>query len=98
MSRPVAKSLVAGCQPIKNVFNGKLPLGIDLVKVLWTANANQRLMLCLQDYIDDLGPNLELRILGNRGLVTIDPENVKAILSKSKFKEGEMGEQQWVVE
>lgn len=64
---------------------------MDLVKGLWKANADQHLLSFLQPYIDDMGPNLELRILGNVGLVTVDPENVKTVLSKSKFREGELG-------
>ena len=66
---------------------------MDLVKGLWKANTSQHLMEFLQPYIDRLGPNLELRILGNVGLVTIDPENVRAILSKSKYRENELGRQ-----
>lgn len=69
-----------------------MPLGIDLVRGLWRAHADQRIMSFLQSFIDEMGPNLELRILGNAGLVTTDPENVKAILSKSKFREGEIGD------
>ena len=48
-------------------------------------------MTCLQSYIVRLGPSLELRMLGNKGLVTIDPENIKATLTKSKFSKGELG-------
>ena len=73
------------------MFSGNLPLGLDLVKGLIKANANQHLMLYLQPYIDGMGPNLELRILGNAGLVTTDPENIKSVLSRSKFREGELG-------
>ena len=80
-----------GCQPIKTIFQGRLPLGLDLVRGLLSANANQHLLSYLQPFIDSLGPNLELRILGNVGLVTIDPENVQAVLSRSKFREGELG-------
>ena len=48
-------------------------------------------MTCLQGYIFKLGPSLELRMLGNKGLVTIDPENIKATLTRSKFSGGELG-------
>lgn len=32
-------------------------------------------------------------MLGNHGFVTTDPENIKTVLSKSKFREGELGVQ-----
>lgn len=61
---------------------------------LYTANANDHLMLFLQPFVDDhLGPNFELRILGNAGIVTTDPENVKAVLSRSKVNEGQLGKE-----
>lgn len=70
---------------------GKLPFAVDLVKRLWDANQDQRLLAFQQDFIEELGPNLEQRLLGDVGLVTLDPENVKTILSKSKFRPGELG-------
>lgn len=74
------------------VTRGKWPLNVDLVKGLWDANNEQRLLAFQQGFIDKLGPNLEQRLLGDSGLVTLDPENVKAILSRSRFREGELGE------
>lgn len=75
------------------VTRGKWPLNLDLVKGLWDANTDQRLLAFQQSFIDQLGPNLEQRLLGDVGLVTLDPENVRAILSRSKFREAELGEQ-----
>ena len=80
-----------GRQSIKTIFQCILPSGLDLVRVLLAANADQHLLSYFQPFIDSLRPNLELRILGNVGLVTIDPENVQAVLSRSKFREGELG-------
>ena len=70
---------------------GKWPLNLNLVKGLWGANAEGKLLAFQQRFIDELGPNLEQRLLGDVGLVTLDPENVKAILSRSKFRAGELG-------
>lgn len=61
------------------------------MKGLYTANANHHLMLFLQPFVDELDNNFELRLLGNAGLVTTDPENIRAVLSKSKIREGELG-------
>ena len=80
-----------GCLPMRAHTQGKLPFAVDLVKRLWDANQDQRLLAFQQDFIEDLGPNLEQRLLGDVGLVTLDPENVKTILSKSKFRPGELG-------
>ncbi|KAL9576479.1 MAG: hypothetical protein Q9203_007740 [Teloschistes exilis] len=43
-----------------------------------------------QPYIDQLGPNFEISILGAVGYTTFDPENVEAILS-SRFDDFGMG-------
>ena len=79
------------CLPMEARTRGKWPFAVDLVKGLWDANAHQRLLAFQQEFIDALGPNLEQRLLGDVGLVTLDPENVKTILSRSKFWEGELG-------
>lgn len=71
---------------------GKWPYNLDLVKQLLEANNDMRLMGFQQRFLDQLGPNLEQRLLGDVGLVTIDPENVEAILSKSKIRKGELGQ------
>ncbi|KAI9712599.1 MAG: hypothetical protein M1828_001665 [Chrysothrix sp. TS-e1954] len=57
---------------------------------MWSANGDQRLLVYLEKAIDVGGSNTELRILGNAGLVSVDPENIKAVLSKSKIREGEL--------
>ena len=71
---------------------GKWPWNIDLVKGLWEANEDDRLLAYQGRFIDKLGPNLEQRMLGDVGLVTLDPDNVKAILSISQFRKGELGD------
>ena len=59
----------------------KWPLSLDLVKQTWDANTDQRLLAFYSQFFDKLGPNLEQKLLGGIGYVTIDPENVEALLS-----------------
>lgn len=77
------------------MFSGRLPFGLDTVRGLYRANARQNLMSYLWDIfqpcIEKDGPNLELRLLGNAGLVTVDQETIKAVLSRSPIREGELG-------
>lgn len=80
-----------GCRPIKNVVVGKWPWGLDIVKGIWSANAAQHLMAYAFATFGDQGPTFELRMLGNVGIFTVDPENIKYFLSKSKFRTGELG-------
>jgi predicted YcjX-like family ATPase len=62
----------------------KWPLGLDVLKAQYKANTDQRLLAYQQPTIDTLGPNFMMKLLGNVGYTTMDPENVEAILS-SKF-------------
>ena len=74
-----------GCQPMRARFPCKWPFGLDVLSAQYSANAENRLLAFQQPYLDDLGPNLELRILGTVGYTTLDPKNVEAILS-SRFE------------
>ena len=47
----------------------------------YKANATQNLLAFQQPFLDELGPNIEVKILGTPGYATFDPENVEAILS-----------------
>lgn len=63
----------------------KWPLGLDVLAGEYQANADQRLFaLGQQPTMDWLGPNFAMKLLGTTGYLTMDPENVEAILS-SKF-------------
>ena len=59
----------------------KWPLGLDVLSAQFRAIAEKRLLAFQQPYVDSLGPNLELKILGTVGYTTFDPENVEAMLS-----------------
>jgi hypothetical protein len=59
----------------------KWPLSIDLVVRGFRANADKRLLSLFSRFFDELGPNIEQTLLGGTGFVTMDPENIEALLS-----------------
>ena len=70
-----------GCQRMKAKYLCRWPLGLDVLYAQYTAIVEKRLLAFQQRYIDDLGPNLEIEILGSVGYTTLDPQNVETILS-----------------
>lgn len=70
---------------MKARFPCKWPLGLDVLYAQYNAIADNGLLAFQQPYLDDLGPNLEIRILGSVGYTTLDPQNVEAIMS-SRFE------------
>ncbi|KAL8826404.1 MAG: hypothetical protein Q9170_007415 [Blastenia crenularia] len=70
-----------GCQPMKNKYPCKWPLGLDVLHKQWKANAEKRLLAFQQPTLDEYGPTLEIKILGSVGFTTFDPENIEAALS-----------------
>ncbi len=70
---------------MKARFPCKWPLGLDVLYAQYNAIADNHLLAFQQPYLDDLGPNLEIQILGSVGYTTLDPQNVEAILS-SRFE------------
>ena len=69
---------------MKSRFLIKWPLGLDVLYKQWLANADKRLLAYQQPFLDQLGPNLEIKIMGSIGYTTYDPSNVEAVLS-SRF-------------
>ena len=69
---------------MKSKFPIKWPLGLDVLHKQWYANADKRLLAFQQPFLDELGPNLEIKIMGSVGYTTYDPPNVEAVLS-SRF-------------
>lgn len=79
-----------GCQPITVQFPVKWPLGIDVLRAQLAAIADNRLFAYQQPFIDDLGPNFMIKMLGAMGYTTIDPKNLEAMLS-TRFEDYGMG-------
>lgn len=70
-----------GCQPMQSKLPSKWPLGLSVLHQQWKANADKHLLAFQQPFLDELGPNLEVDILGSVGYTTLDPENIEAALS-----------------
>ncbi|KAI4144861.1 MAG: hypothetical protein LQ341_002538 [Variospora aurantia] len=70
-----------GCLPMKSKLPSKWPLGLGVLYQQWKANADKRLLAFQQPFLDELGPSLEIEILGSIGYTTFDPENIEAALS-----------------
>lgn len=68
---------------MRSRFPIKWPLGLDVLYKQWHANADKRLLAFQQPFLDHLGPNLEIKIMGSVGYTTYGPPNVEAVLSSS---------------
>lgn len=66
-------------------FPHKWPFALDVLKRQYDANSGQRLLAFQTHFFDKLGPNMELKLLGAVGYMTIEPKNVEALLS-SRFE------------
>ncbi|KAI4267478.1 MAG: hypothetical protein LQ337_008330 [Flavoplaca oasis] len=75
---------------MKSRFPIKWPLGLDVLQKQWLANADKRLLAYQQPFLDQLGPNLAIKIMGSIGYTTYDPPNVEAVLS-SRFNDYYLG-------
>ncbi|KAL8985943.1 MAG: hypothetical protein Q9177_004295 [Variospora cf. flavescens] len=65
---------------MKSKLPSKWPLGLGVLYQQWKANADKRLLAFQQPFLDELGPSLEIEILGSIGYTTFDPENIEAAL------------------
>lgn len=70
-----------GCLPMETKFPHKWPLALDVLKRQYDANSDRHLMAFQSKFFDKIGPNMELKLFGAVGYMTIEPDNVEAILS-----------------
>lgn len=63
----------------------KWPLALDVLKRQYDALPDQRLLAFQSQYFIKHGANMELKLFGAVGYMTIDPKNVEALLS-SRFE------------
>ena len=71
-----------GCQPPQKLNTGTWPLGLQLITQAFRVASEQRLLRMLNDIVDRTGTTFEQNLLGMRGIDTVDPVNIEAILSK----------------
>ncbi|KAF7714337.1 N-alkane-inducible cytochrome P450 [Penicillium ucsense] len=69
-----------GCQP-PNKWNSKWPLGLDLLIKAFQHERKQRILQFFLNVVSESGNTFEQKLLFARGIDTIDPRNIEAILS-----------------
>lgn len=75
-------AIARGCQDPPSLDTGRWPLGLELIiKAFRTAN-EQRLLRLMVDIVETTGPTFEQKLLGFRGIDTVEPVNIEAVLSK----------------
>lgn len=78
-----------GCKPLKP-WSSNWPLGLDLLlRVFQYARKDQILQFFLS-IVEESGTTFEQNLLGARGIDTVEPQNIEAILSK-QFTEFGLG-------
>ncbi len=70
-----------GCLPMETILPYKWPFALDVLKRQYDALPAQRLLAFQSQYLDKMGPNMELKLFGVSGYITTDPQNVEALLS-----------------
>ena len=70
---------------MKARFPCQWPLGLDVLYTQYNAIRENHLLAFQQRFLDELGPDLEVKRPGSVGYTTFDPENVEAGLS-SRFE------------
>ncbi|KAF1984945.1 cytochrome P450 [Aulographum hederae CBS 113979] len=78
-----------GCKPTRSL-QFKWPLGLDLVTAAFKANSSGHILSFFTRLIEESGTTFEQILFGSRGIDTIDPENIEAVLS-TQFKEFGLG-------
>jgi hypothetical protein len=64
---------------------GRWPLGLELIVHAFRSAREQRLLRLMSEIAQKTGPTFEQRLLGIRGIDTVEPVNVEAILSKQFY-------------
>lgn len=70
-----------GCKPLRP-WKSTWPFGLDLLLKAFRYAREERILSLFLDVVDDSGTTFEQSLLGARGIDTVDPENIEAILSK----------------
>ena len=65
---------------MESIFPYRWPFALDLLYHQYRVNKTQRLLAFQTPFFDRLGPNIEIRLFGDAGIITLDPKNVEAVL------------------
>jgi hypothetical protein len=70
-----------GCKPPAKLETGRWPLGLELVVKAFRVAGEQRLLRLMSQIVKETGTTFEQNLLGARGIDTIEPANIEALLS-----------------
>ena len=79
-----------GCQPVKKLTLWDPFLGLDLVRIQKKNRKNHRVLEAGLKRFDELGNTFKVKTMGRHITMTVEPENLKAILSL-QFKDWSLG-------
>ncbi|KAF2197371.1 cytochrome P450 [Delitschia confertaspora ATCC 74209] len=71
-----------GCKPLKR-WKSSWPFGLDLLLKAFRYAREERILAFFLTVVEESGTTFEQSLLGARGIDTIDPENIEAVLSKN---------------
>lgn len=69
-----------GCQPLRP-WSAKWPCGLDLLLKVFRYAQEEKVLRLFVDVVGESGTTFEQRLLGVKGIDTVDPKNIEAILS-----------------
>jgi hypothetical protein len=75
---------VHSCKTPPKLDTGRWPLGLELIVTAFQTARQQRLLRLMSEIVEKTGSTFEQSLLGSRGIDTVAPANVEAILS-TKF-------------
>jgi hypothetical protein len=70
-----------GCQPLKP-WKSNLPFGLDLLLKAFKHARTQTILQFFLEVVEESGNTFQQSLLGARGVNTVEPENIEAVLSK----------------
>ncbi|KAL6413894.1 cytochrome P450 [Ilyonectria robusta] len=73
-------SLEHGCQPLQS-WKAKWPLGLDMLSRAVKRSEDMQMLRFFVEVAEESGSTFEQHLLGSRGVNTVDPRNIQAILS-----------------
>ncbi|KAL4752594.1 hypothetical protein BDW72DRAFT_211555 [Aspergillus terricola var. indicus] len=80
---------INGCLPLKK-WNSAWPLGLDLLVKAFRYDRRQQILKFFVNVVDKSGTTFEQNLLFARGIDTIDPQNIQALLS-TQFTDFDLG-------
>ena len=84
-----------GCKPPARLETGRWPLGLEIVVKAFRVAGEQRLLRLMNEIVKETGTTFEQILLGARGVDTVEPANIEAVLS-TQFTDFGLGERRLV--